>query len=419
MRLHILGTRMCRDNPRYAMNLVPLCTDSIPFGKPLPFVLRNAQGGLLAPRGFIVRNPEELQQLITRGVALMVDTDESEESHRAYLGELQKMLISEKSLGEIASTAIPAQAVGAKRARVESFPPDWTELQESATQLLRAPHKADFAGRFAVLHNTLAYCCSHAPDATLLALIHLSAQETRLYSATHAMLVACACMVTAREVLHWPEARVQILGQAALSMNIGMAELQDQLAQQSNPLSTAQVQAVEAHAARSESLLRQLGVTEPAWLEAVRLHHHRQTGPLADKTEGQQMARLIQRADIFAARLAPRITRTPMAVTAAMQASYYDEDRKVDEAGAALVKALGIYPPGAFVRLASQEVALVLRRGSTANTPRVAVLVNREGIAVGEPIRRDTTQAQWKITAPVAHKDLRVKTPLERLMAIV
>ncbi|MCZ2405177.1 MAG: phosphohydrolase [Burkholderiales bacterium] len=401
------------------MNLVPLSIDSIQLGKPLPFVLRNAQGALLAHKGFVIRNREELQQLLARGVALYVDTDESGESHRAYLSALQQMLISEKPLGQIASAQMSADATPGARGQAGRFPPDWPELQAQATALLRSPQVPDFSGRFFALHSEIARQTQQAPDATVLALIYLSGQEAHQYSATHAMLVACVCMITAREVLRWPEARVQVLGQAALSMNIAMTELQDQLAQQAHPLSTAQIEAVETHAARSEALLRQLGVADPAWLEAVRCHHHRLGGPLAQKSEGQQMARLIQRADVFGARLAPRVTRWPMAVTAAMQASYYDEERQVDEAGAALVKALGVYPPGAFVRLASQETAIVLRRGSTATTPRVAVVVNRDGIATGEPIRRDTALAQWKITGPVAHREVRVQIPVARLAAMV
>ncbi len=401
------------------MNLIPLSIDSIQFGKPLPFVLRNAQGALLAQRGFVVHNRAELQQLLARGVALYVDTDESEDAHRTYVGELQKMIDSDKPLGQIASAQMSAAARPTARERIGKFPPDWAELQEQASTLLRAPQSMDFGGRFFDLSQELAHQCAQAPDASLLALVYLSAQEARQYSATHAMLVACVCMVTAREVLNWAGPRIQVLGQAALSMNLAMTELQDQLAQQANPLSTPQIEAVESHAVRSEALLHQLGVADAAWLEAVRLHHHRQPGPLAEKSEGQQMARLIQRADIFGARLAPRITRKPMAVTAAMQASYYDEDRQVDEAGAAIVKALGIYPPGAFVRLASQEIAIVLRRGSSATTPRVAVLVNREGMATGEPMRRDTALAQWKITGPVAQRDVRVQMPLVRLLALV
>ena len=381
-------------------------------------MLRGADGALLAQKGFVIRNREDLGVLLARGVQLFVDTDESGESHRAYLAELQKMLISEKPLGQIASMKISA-GTQSDRDRDTNAPPDWPELQERATQLLRTPQSGDFGSRFQALHEELARLCTHTPDAAVLALIFLSAQETRMYSATHSMLVSCICMVTAREVLRWPENQVLTLGRAALSMNVAMTELQDQLAQQSHPLTAPQISAVENHATRSETLLRHLGVADPVWLEAVRCHHHRIPGPLDEKTPAHQMARLVQRSDIFGARLAPRASRWPMPVTAAMQACYYDEEQKVDPAGAALVKALGIYPPGAFVRLASQEVAIVLRRGASAATPRVAVVTNREGMPTGEMIPRDTALPQWKILGPVAHKDVRVQLQVSRLVAMV
>ena len=400
------------------MNLVALNIDSIQLGHPLPFVLRGADGTLLAQKGYVIRNRAELDSLVSRGLKLCVDTDESGESHRAYLAQLQKMLMSDTSLGQIAAMTMQAGAQ-AGRERGGKYVPDWSELQLRATQLLRSPLAVDFEGRFQSLHSELARNCEQTPDATLLALIYLSARETRMYSATHAMLVGCVCMVVAREMLRWPDARVLQVGSAALTMNIAMTELQDQLAQQSQPLTSQQIVAVEDHASRSEQLLRRLGVADPVWLEAVLCHHHRSPGPLAKKSEAQQMARLVQRADIFGARLAPRVARSPMPVTAAMQASYYDEEHRVDEAGAALVKTLGVYPPGAFVRLATQEVAVVLRRGATATTPRVAVVMNRDGMPTGEMIPRDTSQAAWKITGVVAYRDIRVQLPLDRLLALV
>ena len=400
------------------MNLVPLSIDSIHFGQPLPFVLRSGDGALLAQKGFIIRNRADLNTILARGVQLHVDTDESGESHRAYLAGLQRMLIADTNLGEIASMKMSA-ADSTERDRADTGPADWPALQERATQLLRTPQVSDFGTRFQALHEELVRHSTQSPDATVLALVYLSAQETRLYSATHAMLVSCVCLVTAREVLRWPEAQVLTLGRAALSMNVAMTELQDQLTQQAQPLTASQIAAVENHASRSEALLRQLGVADALWLEAVRNHHHRLPGPMADKTEAQQMARLIQRADIFAARLAPRIARLPMPVTAAMQASYYDEQQQVDEAGAALVKALGIYPPGAFVRLATQEIAIVLKRGPSATTPRVAVVMNRSGMPTGEMIPRNTAQPSCKITGPVAHKDVRVQLQVARLVAMV
>ncbi|MFY3385357.1 HD-GYP domain-containing protein [Paracidovorax sp. MALMAid1276] len=399
------------------MKLVTLSIDSIQLGQPLPFALRGSDGTLLAQKGFVIRTREELESLVARGRALCVDTDESGGSHRAYLAQLQRMLIADTNLGEIAAMKMTA-AEQDSRARADRLPPDWPELQLRATQLLRSPMAGDFGARFQAVHDELTRHVEQNPDAALLALIHLSSQDPRMYSATHAMLVSCVCMVVAREMLRWPEERVQQVGRAGLSMNLAMTELQDQLALQAPPLTTTQITGVQDHAARSEALLRQLGVTDPLWLEAVRTHHHRMPGPLAKKTEAQQMARLVQRADIFAARLAPRVARLPMPVTAAMQACYYDEEHQVDEMGAAVVKTLGVYPPGAFVRLASQEVGVVVRRGTTATTPRVAVLTNRDGMPTGEPIPRETGMPPWKITGVVAFKDVRVKLPLERLLSL-
>ncbi|MES2613341.1 MAG: phosphohydrolase [Pseudomonadota bacterium] len=401
------------------MNLVTINVASIQLGHPLPFALRGSDGTLLAQKGFVVQSQDELGTMLSRGRQLCVDVEESGESYRAYVAQLQRMLMQDTNLGELASIKMTA---GAHAARERDAPPyvvDWPALQDRTTQLLRNPHVADFPDRFQPLHAELARNCEQAPDATLLALIYLSAQETRMYSGTHAMLVACVCMVVAKEMLRWPAAQVQLVGQAALSMNIAMTDLQDQLAQQIQPLTSQQISAVEDHAARSEALLRTLGVHSELWLEAVRHHHHRTPGAFGQKSPGLQMARLIQRADVFGARLAPRAARSPMPVTAAMQASYYDEEQKVDEAGAALVKALGIYPPGAFVKLASQEVAVVLRRGTSGTTPRVAVVTNRLGMPTGELIPRDTSQPQWKIVGVVAHKDVRVKLSLNRLLPLV
>ncbi len=343
------------------MKLIALDIDSIQLGQPLPFVLRGADGKLLAQRGYVIRNRQELDVLLARGLRLCLDTEESGDSHRAYLAQMQQMLLSQASLGQIASMKMSAAQEAAGRA--DAGAADWAALQSRASQLLRTPGDGEFAQRLLTLHDELQRHCQDSPDATLLALIYLTGQETRMYSATHAMLVASVCMLVARETLRWSERQVARLGQAALSMNVAMTTLQDQLALQTDPLTAEQVDAIQDHAEHSEALLRRMGMVDPVWLEAVRHHHARTPGPLASRSEGQQMARLIQRADVFGARIAPRATRAPMVATAAMQASYYDEQRQVDEAGAALVKTLGVYPPGTFVRLATQEVAVVLRRG--------------------------------------------------------
>lgn len=166
-------------------------------------------------------------------------------------------------------------------------------------------------------------------------------------------------------------------------------------------------------------MLAEVGVTNSMWLDAIREHHKPAPGPLGRKTPAQQLARLIQRADMFAARLAPRVSRAPVTPPSlAMQACYFDENREVDEAGAALIKAVGIYQPGSFVRLTNNEIGVVIRRGPNSTTPRVAVVVNRDGLPKMEPTVRDTIQREYKIVASVPHSEMRLKLSLEKMLPL-
>lgn len=74
---------------------------------------------------------------------------------------------------------------------------------------------------------------------------------------------------------------------------------------------------------------------------------------LANLSVVQQLARLVQRAGIFAARLSPLKKRQAMSATAAAKAVYLDEFQKPDEAGSAIIKAFGLHPPGCLVQLKS------------------------------------------------------------------
>jgi len=188
------------------MKLVALSPEAIPLGRPLPFALRGDGGVLLAQKGYVIAHQEELRRVLALSPNLWLDVDESRETRQAYLGHLNKLLLSGHALGALTAAPVGAE-VFASPARAEDDRPDWPELQLRATRLLTTPLAADFGERFKHLHDTLVRNCIQAPDATLFALIYLSAQETAAYSATHAMLVACTCMIVAHEVLRWPDVR--------------------------------------------------------------------------------------------------------------------------------------------------------------------------------------------------------------------
>lgn len=398
------------------MRLITVSLDSIRFGEPLPYALRDAHGTLLANKGYIVDSKADLEKLVGKGFEIFVDIVDAEH-HRSYINRLHHMVTENKDLGVIAGTKI-APGIDPTRMEVGDGPPDWLDLQAQANSLLRDTTTPYFLARLDRLQNQLQTYARRNPNGALFALFHLSASEIRLYSATHAMLVGVMCGLAAREVFNWPQATEEALWRAALSMNVGMTDLQDRLAAQLSPPTPDQRKQIDRHALRSVELLEQAGVQDRIWLDAVRDHHAASPGPMAGKTESQRLARLIQRADMFGARLAPRASRVPTAPAAAMQACYFDENRQVDEAGAALIKAVGIYSPGSFVRLSTNEIAIVIQRGINTTTPKVAVLVNREGIPLAEPIIRDTALRDYRIVASVPHRDVKVKINLQRLLPL-
>ncbi len=399
------------------MRLVPVSIESVRIGQPLPFPLMDRDGVLLAQRSFVIASREDLVDFSNRGGGLYIDVADSEAHHRAYVGQLNSMVRDGRSLGDIAGAQISAMTLDT-RVEEDVDRPDWLDLQVQGNSLLRDSQSSYFMERLERLHQRLDVQSHRNPDGTLFALFHLSTTETRMYSATHAMLVSVMCGLAAREVLNWPPEIESMVCKAALTMNLGMTELQDQLAIQSGAVSAAQRQLIDEHPTRSMEKLMALGVTDAIWLQAVAQHHTQAPGPLRTRSLAERLARLIQRADMFAARLAPRASRVPVTPAAAMQACYFDENRQIDEAGAALIKAVGIYQPGSFVRIASDEVGIVVKRGLNTTTPKVAVLINRNGMPTGEPMVRDTGLPDYKVLASVPHRDVRVQVNLERLLPL-
>ncbi len=400
------------------MNLVKVTHESIVIGQPLAFSLRDETGALLARKGYVIASRDDLEAVRGRGHGFFVDVSESEQHHKAFVGKLHELVRDDLPLGKIAKAQLTTSELNVPRNRPQDDELDWMDLQLQGNRLLRDLDGDHFADDLARLQSRLSQQSRRNPDGALFALFHLASREIQLYSATHSMLVSVMCALAARDVLGWPREREDSLCMAALAMNISMTELQDKLASQNEPPTAAQREQIEHHGKRSEALLRRFGVVDPDCLEAVRDHHATGAGALAPRSPGQQLARLLQRADKFAAHLSPRASRQPDSASAAMQAVYFDENRDTDDAGAALIKAVGVYSPGSLVRLNNQEVAIVVRRGANTSMPRVAVLVNRDGIPTGEHAIRDTSIREFRITASVAPGDCKVQIQLDRMLLL-
>jgi hypothetical protein len=128
------------------------------------------------------------------------------------------------------------------------------------------------------------------------------------------------------------------------------------------------------------------------------------------------LAALVRRADIYTAKLSPRCNRDAMAADRAGRAMFMHDPG--NSMTAALVKEFGVYPPGCFVRLASGESAVVVRRGASVITPWVAALTTPSGVALSEPLPRDTARAENAIVGVIGERSVKVRLAPEKLAAL-
>jgi len=254
-------------------------------------------------------------------------------------------------------------------------------------------------------------------DAALMLLILEASQDFQHYSARHALLSLALADCCALQ-LGWAEDIRAVLARAALSMNIAIGPLQDRLAGQTERPDEPQRSQLLGHGDRSAERLRSLGVSDALWLQVVRLHHEAGPGALAGRSMPEQMARVLRRVDQYGARLSPRRSRKALSGAQAARAVYLDELNQPDEAGAALIKAVGLYAPGTLVRLANGEVGVVVKRGHSANEPVAAALLGKSGAPLSEPVPRDTRLIRQAIAASLAPHELKLLLNYEKLLKL-
>lgn len=400
------------------MDLIPVPAHILRFGQELGFSLRDAEGHLLIARGQVLHNTPQLRAQLERGV--FVHAHETREYQRALAHKMDTMVMQGAKLGEIAKAGAAVEVeVMIDRAPAPPSTPQaaWADLQLRAHALLREPRPEDFLPRLEPLLDEVLVRLEAQTDLALLLLVYEASQDFQYYSATHSLLSLVLAEQCARQ-LGWPEDVRRVLARAALCMNIAITTLQDRLAGQTEVLAETHRAELAAHGDRGAEMLRALGLTDSLCLQVVRLHHEAGPGALAARAMPEQMARVLRRADIFGARLSPRRSRRALSGAAAARAAYLDELNKPDEAGAALIKAVGLYPPGSLVRLANGEVGVVVRRGFSANEPMVAALLGKSGAPLSEPVPRDTRLATHAIAASLAPHELKLLVNLEKLVKL-
>lgn len=284
-------------------------------------------------------------------------------------------------------SSAPRAAAELPDSEYEDLLGQWADLEAFAATLLGRPaHVQGFVPKVYQCEYWLDDLVAHDSDAALYLMFQLAATSTAGYSAAHALVCAALCHVLAHELL-LPEAERISLVCAAFTMNIGMTQLQDELALQHEPLSAMQQQAVNEHPQVSRAMLQHLGVDDALWLDAVAAHHVPvgQPPPLASMSPSGRLARILATVDRYAAMISPRKSRTGRSITDSARAILGAPASAQDEVGLTLTRAVGLCPPGTFVRLENGEIGAVLRRGLQAQSPLVASVIDARGSALAAP----------------------------------
>ncbi len=359
-------------------------SDLIAPGQPLPFRVLDGLGRLLLAQGQVVVDLDQLKMLLERGASVVkAEADVVRASRQTGQGGSGSQSPSGRKLTWFDHWERHVWAIDDALREAGRGNGTAEQIQAMVDQQWRLVHAE--------------------PDAALFTILRQDERRFALYALTHARDAATVVQLTGG-ALGWPDAKVRSAVAAALTMNLSTVELQARMAEQTDPPSKKQIDQLREHPERSAACLRASGVDDAEWLEAVQ-QHHEQAGGGGYPTGMEapcEMACLLRAADVYTAKISPRAIRAPLASQVAARQLF--QESKGGALAGALIKAVGVYPPGDIVKLASGEVAIVAHRAKDGKGAQAAVLLGGTGKPVGAGTRRDTADKAFAVAGAYAER---------------
>ena len=295
---------------------------------------------------------------------------------------------------------------------------DWSDLESGLGIILCNPDSSQqFLERVVQYDRWMQGLLQRDQDVGLYLLFQLAGNSPVGYSASHSLVCAVLCHLTA-SALALPAKERDSLVRAAFTMNLGMTRMQDTLANQVEKPSADQQDLIRTHPVKGAMMLGKLGVQDDDWLEVVSAHHGEasDTEDLQSIGAAQRLTRILKVVDRYAAMISPRYSRAGRSATDSARAIMGGAATKNDAIGNALIRSVGLCPPGTYVRLDDDALAVVVRRSSKANQPYVAVVGRPDGEVLRAPRLHGTAQGYPRIKGALSAAAMRV--PLNHYMIL-
>ena len=343
---------------------LPIETGMLTVGEPLPFNIHTNDGTLLLREGMILYSQQQIYTLIERGSYTIPPSEEPETQ------------------------------------RIDSLV---HKIDDTFTRYMT--HGINISRKLITLADDLEFYTRHNPDA-LIGIIHLRTDVK--YSVIRAIQNTVLSVLMASK-LGWEAKRITSMARAALSENIGLYPLQDELCKQNHELEEWQTTLIREHPKKAVKVLIGMGVRDRDWLSTVGYHHERMDGSgYMNGISGDAIpeeARILAIVDRYGAMITQRGERqasTPQEVLLAFIQPTDDTFNKYDqELSRLLIKEIGLYPPGTTVVLNNDETAIVSKRSEDPVSPEVISICDAYGDTMECPKHRDSRIRTYKIRKAV------------------
>jgi len=362
----------------------------IQLGEPLPYSIYDKSGMLLLRAGFSINLERHLDVLLEKGLYYR-----PEEAAAARLRNHGKTLVGRGDL----SAASEAQNA------FETLDMAKLRLMRLFEQVKQGQNLAEFLSRVESVALSVQEACTHDTDAAL-ANLHLDYDNS--YAVVHHMQAALLCELMGKTLNVKEEARLTLI-KAALTHDLGLIDIQDTLDRQTAPLTMEQKERIDHHPLDSANRLAELGVTDPAWLDVVRHHHERLDGSgYPDHIHADAIGiptRILAIADIYSAMVRDRPYRKALVSKEVMRNLLLEQGSKTDtRLIQMMIKEIGVFPPGAIVRLVNGEVSVVKQRQENSAFP-IVYSFYRNGMPMLSPLRRETAAPELNVDGivPFSH----------------
>ncbi len=349
------------------------------IGQPIPWDAFSADGKLLLKAGEVVASENQAERMVKEGMFSEVgDVSDIEKQLPPVKNEPSVVRILNRANWMLRKALPGLSALSNPEAKIR-------EIAEMVYQALEL-----------------------SPDVAI-ACIFLNQQPGGPYNFRHNTDTAVVAALVAKSMGMTKDEIITGIA-AALTANLGMLDYQEHLDNKKGPLTDAERTHIRKHPEHSVEMLRNVGVSDEAWLSYVRNHHENEDGsgyPAGKKGEEiPTFAKLIGLADRYTARVTSKDYRKPALASHALKSIFLSKDKEIDPALAPyFIKEIGLYPPGSFVQLKNYEVAVVIKRGETPNTPHVMLVLTAAGMPQSGRILRKTSSPEYAVREPV-HKEI-------------